>query len=98
MAVDLVTAASRVWDFIDKREIDKHATAWAVFGVTIKLLLWTVHFASTSPRAGAEIAEIVAAIWAPWNLVQAAVVAWYFNARPGFLLREADKRAEAAEQ
>lgn len=75
---NLTRLASRFWDFVDKRDIDQHLSAWAVFAVTIKLLFWTVHFASTSTRAGGEIAEIVAAIWAPWNLVQAAVVNWYF--------------------
>ena len=73
---------SSVWDFIDKRDIDKHAVAWAVFYVTIRLSIWSVHFATYSPRPGGDVAAIIAAVWAPWNLVQAAVINWYFSARP----------------
>lgn len=86
----VVDFLSSCWDFIDKRDIDKHAVAWAVLAVTIKLMLWSISFASTSPRSGSEIAEILAAVWGPWNIVQAGVIAWYFNARPSALLRMGD--------
>ena len=79
----IVSFGTAVWDFIDKRDIDKHATAWSVFVGTGKLLFWTVHFASSSPRAGMEIAAIIAAVWAPWNIVLAAVVNWYFSTKTG---------------
>lgn len=76
-----VRLAGSVWDFIDKRDIDKHVTTWAVFSVTIKLLFWSITFATISTRPGGEVAEIIAAIWAPWNIVQAAVLGWYFSRR-----------------
>lgn len=91
---NVVQFLSSAWDFIDKRQIDKHLTACAVFSVTIKLLFWSVHFASTSTRPGADIAEIIGAIWAPWNIVQAAVIGWYFNARSVGLLRASNDKDE----
>ena len=86
----VVDFLSSCWDFVDKRDIDKHAVAWSVFAITVKLMLWSITFATTSTRSGGEIAEIIAAVWAPWNLLQAGVITWYFNARPGALLRGAD--------
>lgn len=77
----LMQLASLFWDFVDSRDIDKHVMAWAIFAITVHLMIWSAHFAQTSLRPGAEIAEILGAIWAPWNLVQAGVVAWYFRAR-----------------
>lgn len=77
----LALIAGRFWDFIDRRAIDKHVMAWAVFAITVHLMIWSAHFAVTSTRSGTDIAAILAALWAPWNLVQAGVVAWYFKAR-----------------
>ena len=83
----LVQLGSATWDFIDQRGIDKHLTAWSVFAVTVQLLIWSKHFAETSPRPGSDVAEILAAIWGPWNIVQTAVVSWYFSIKPLALLR-----------
>ena len=77
----LARLASLFWDFVDERDIDKHFMAWSVFGVSVHLMVWSAHFAITSQRPGLDIAAILGAVWAPWNIVQAAVVAWYFRAR-----------------
>lgn len=77
----LAMRASQFWDFIDKRDIEKHAMAWTIVVATIKLGLWTLTFATTSAKTGTDIAAIIAAIWLPWSGVQAIVVKWYFDAR-----------------
>lgn len=81
MLCKLAQIAGWIWDFIDKRDIDKHVTAWAIFGVTLYLAIWSAHFAATSSREDMGVAAILGAIWGPWNFVQAAVVNWYFTSR-----------------
>lgn len=83
MPSNVASFLSSCWDFIDKRDIDKHAICWSVFYVTIKLLIWTCHFAATSPRPGMEVAAIIGAVWGPWSLVQGGVINWYFNTKTG---------------
>ena len=74
--------ASQLWDFIDQRDIDKHAMAWAVFGITCYLLQWTLNFVWVYPdKPGLEVAAIVGAIMATWTPVQAKVIQWYFASR-----------------
>lgn len=80
---DIAVALSAFWDWVDKRDIDKHVMSWAVFAVTVCLLVWSCHFAINSPRNGTDVAAILAAVWGPWNLVQAAVVNWYFQRARG---------------
>lgn len=81
------TAALRFgqfWDFIDKRQIDKHAMAWASFGVTSYMIFWCMEFIWAHPeRPGLEIGAIIAAMMLPWTPVQGAVIKWYFAARNG---------------
>lgn len=72
---------SLFWDFVDKRDIEKHAMAWAIVLATIKFGFWTMDFARYSERPGMDIAAIIGAIWLPWSGVQAMVVRWYFTAR-----------------
>ena len=79
----LALRLSQLWQFIDDRDIDKHAMAWAVFYVTLELLHWTLNFVWVYPeKPGLEVAAIVGAIMATWTPVQAIVIKWYFEARP----------------
>ena len=73
--------AGQFWDFIDKRDIEKHAMAWAVMGISAYMVLWIFEFIWENPKSGIDIGAIVAAIMVPWAPVQAAVIKWYFEAR-----------------
>mgnify|MGYP001615475543 FL=1 len=78
----LAARAADAWDFIDKRDIDKHIMSWAVFGMTFYVVDWVIDFVYAHPdKPGFEIAAIVAALMVPWTPVQAAVIKWYFAAR-----------------
>lgn len=73
---------SEAWDFIDKRDIDKHVVAWIVLYVTVYLLDWTLDYIYAHPdKSGVDLGLVVAAYMVPWSAVQAAVIKWYFEAR-----------------
>lgn len=73
---------SQFWDFVDKRDLDKHAMSWATFYITWKIVEWATHFVANHPdKPGLEVAAILGAVMLPWTPVQAAVVNWYFKAR-----------------
>lgn len=73
---------SQAWDFVDKRDIDKHVMAWMTFGLTFYLVDWTLDYIYAHPeKSGADLGFIVAAYMVPLNLMQAAVIKWYFDAR-----------------
>lgn len=73
---------SQLWDFIDKRDIDKHMMSWAVFGITCYMLYWSMEFVWSHPdKPGLEVGAIVAALMLPWTPVQAKVIQWYFDSR-----------------
>lgn len=75
--------AGQFWDFIDKRDIDKHAMSWAVFAVTCYIVFWILEFIWDHPaRSGIDIGAVIAALMVPWSPVLAAVIKWYFDARP----------------
>lgn len=79
----LALRAGQFWDFIDKRAIDKHLMAWGMFFITWYLLDWTLDYIYQHPqKSGLEIGAIVAAYMVPWTPLQAAVIKWYFEARP----------------
>jgi hypothetical protein len=89
--------ASEFWDFIDRRDIDKHTTSLAIllamFEGTLRLTKWGTALvdqwmtAATNghPVPGTEVAMVVGAVLAPWSLlvsvVVTAVVGFYFKAR-----------------
>ena len=77
----IARVAGLFWDFVDKRDIDKHAMAWVIVAGTVKLTYWSVAFAAASSRPGTDVAAIIAALWVPWSGVQAIVVHWYFDSR-----------------
>ncbi len=72
---------TRSWDWIDDRDIDKHIVSIAVLLGTIKVTMWAMGFASSSPRPGIEVAAIIAAVTAPFMALQAAAIKFYFEAR-----------------
>jgi len=72
----------QVWDFIDKRDIDKHLLSMGVFWGTMKITGWAMQYAAAhADKPGMEIAAIIAAVGAPYMALQAAALKYYFEAR-----------------
>ena len=71
-----------LWDWFDKRDIDKHLMAWATFSATCYVGYWGTEFVWAHPdKPGLEVAAIVGALLLPWTPMQAKVIQWYFEAR-----------------
>lgn len=74
--------ASQFWEFIDKRNIGKHALSLGIFYGTIKITTWAMTFASGfTTKSGIEVAAVIAAVVAPYMALQAAAVKFYFDVR-----------------
>lgn len=73
---------TRMWDFIDKRDIDKHVVSLAILMGTVKVTQWAMAYASAeTDKSGAEVAMVIAAVVAPYMALQAAAIQQYFKAR-----------------
>lgn len=75
---------TRLWDFVDKREIDKHVVSLVVLYGTMIVTQWAMRFAETQSalgRSGVEIAAIIAAVLGPYSILQAAAIKFYFDNR-----------------
>lgn len=80
----LALRAGQFWDFVDARDIDKHAVSVAVMAGTMKITSWAMLYADHADgKPGLEVAAILGAVLAPWMALQAAAVKWYFDARAG---------------
>lgn len=78
----LAARCSQAWDWIDKRQIDKHAVSLAILYGTIRVTAWAMDFAVThGEKSGVEAAAIIAAVSAPYMALQAAAIGFYFRAR-----------------
>lgn len=77
----LAQRASEFWDWVDKRDLDKHAVSLAILYGTVKVTAWSMHFAEEGDRPGLEVAAIIGAVGAPYMALQAAAIAFYFRAR-----------------
>lgn len=75
---------SELWDFVDKRDIDKHLVSVCIMSGTYRLTDWAMSYAALHPeKSGSEIAMIITAVTGPYMLLQAAAVGFYFKARGG---------------
>lgn len=73
---------TRIWDWIDKRDIDKHVLSIVILYGTKILTSWAMAFATAnSGKSGIEIAAIIAAVTGPYMVLQAAAIKFYFEAR-----------------
>lgn len=78
----MIKTLERLWDWVDKRQIDKHVLSVGIFYGTVKLTGWAMLYASTHPdKPGIDIAAIIAAVTAPYMALQAAAIKFYFEAR-----------------
>lgn len=74
--------ASQLWDFIDARQIDKHAVSIVILFGTVQVTMWAMSFANAHhDKSGIEIAAIIASVLVPYNALQAAAISFYFRAR-----------------
>lgn len=79
----MIASLSKAWDWIDKRDIDKHLLTMGIFWGTVKLTEWAMAFATANPaKAGIEVAAVIAAVTAPYMALQAAAIKYYFESRP----------------
>lgn len=75
---------TRLWDWVDRREVDKHTVSICVLYGTVVVTRWAMNFAevqSSLGRGGTEIAAIIAAVLGPYSLLQAAAIKFYFDNR-----------------
>lgn len=77
----LAMRCSQAWDWIDKRDIDKHVVSLAILSGTVFITQWAMHYAEHGDRPGIEVAAIIASVSAPYMALQAAAIAFYFRAR-----------------
>lgn len=56
-----------LFDFLDRRYITRRVMALGTFAIVVKVILWSLDYATVSPRTGAEIGLILAAITVPLN-------------------------------
>jgi hypothetical protein len=73
-----------VWDFIDRRDIDKHAVSLMILWGTWRLTEWAMNYAAVSSIAaknGVETAAVIAGVTAPYMALQAAAIKFYFVSR-----------------
>ena len=78
-----MTWFTTLWDWADKRDLDKHAVSVVVLYGTKVLTSWAMVFASSHPdKPGLEIAAIIGAVTAPYMVLQAAAIKFYFESRP----------------
>ena len=73
---------TRFLDFIDERDIDKHAVSLAILYGTVDVLRWAENYASLyNEKSGLEVAAVIAAVAAPYMALQGAAISFYFKAR-----------------
>ena len=72
----------RFWNWIDDRDIDKHAVSVAIMWGTVTVIKWAMGYAELHhDKAGIEIAAIIAAVSAPYMALQGVAIKFYFDAR-----------------
>jgi len=74
---------SRFWDWFDYRDVDKHIIAIATMFMTYFIVKWSMSFAeANASKSSMDIAAVLGVINAPYMALQAAVLKFYFEARP----------------
>jgi hypothetical protein len=73
----------KFWNWVDARDIDKHLVSLVILYGTAILSKWAMHYAEVGNRPGLEVAAIIGAVTAPYMMLQAAAIGFYFKARQG---------------
>ena len=69
------------WDWVDRRQIDKHAVAIVILYGTVAVMKWAMNFAAEKNIPGLELAAVIASVVAPYMALQGAAIAFYFRSR-----------------
>lgn len=70
------------WNWVDDRDIDKHAVSLAILWGTWKITEWSMAYASAATsKSGIEVAAVIAAVSAPYMALQGYALKQYFEAR-----------------
>lgn len=78
----MATWLARFWDWIDKRDIEKHAVSICILYGTKMLTEWAMAYASGhADKPGLEVAAIISAVTGPYMVLQGAVIKFYFESR-----------------
>lgn len=78
----LAQRASETWEWIDKRDIDKHLVMVLIMWGTIKITSWAMKYVDLHPDdAGADVGLKVGAVLLAWNIIATPAIGWYFKAR-----------------
>jgi hypothetical protein len=78
----LFTLLGAFWDWIDARDIDKHAVSIFIMAGTWKVTEWAMNFAEAHhSMSGLEMAAIIGAVLGPYSLLQGAAIKYYFESR-----------------
>lgn len=73
---------TRLWDWVDARDVDKHIVSIVIIFGTFKITQWAMDYAEIyAEKPGLEVAAIIAAVLAPYMALQAAAIKFYFEAR-----------------
>jgi hypothetical protein len=73
---------SLIWDFVDQRQIDRHAVCLIVLYYTGRIVEWALEFVDKHPeKPGIEVAAILGAVMMCWNPVLTVVIKWFFVER-----------------
>jgi hypothetical protein len=75
---------TRFWHWVDHRNIDLHIVLFVTLWLTYDVISWAMGFADNhQDMDGVKMAAIIAAVLTPWAGMQAAMFAFYANARKG---------------
>lgn len=69
------------WNWVDSRAVVRRVMTLGTFGMTIWVIQWSMVFAMTSTRSGADVAMIIAAIVVPLNTLQGFMFSSYSKGR-----------------
>jgi hypothetical protein len=82
MKETVLTMLGRFWDWIDARDIDKHAVSIFIMSGTWHVTEWAMNFAEAHDSlSGLEMAAVIGAVVGPYSLLQGAAIKYYFEAR-----------------
>lgn len=71
----------RFWDWLDERCIIRRALTIATFTLVAICLHWSMRYAESSARAGADVAMILGAIWTPLSALMGYMFGQYASSR-----------------
>lgn len=75
---------TKFWDWVDNRDIDKHAVSLVILYGTWTITRWAMAFASACTLAkvpGLETAAVIGAVVGPYSVMQGYALKVYFDAR-----------------